>query len=625
MVHRGPDSEGLYAAETTAGTALALGMRRLAIVDVVHGAQPMSSDDGSITLVYNGEIYNAPALREWLRAEGIAFRTRSDTEVLLRLYERNPEDVERHLAGMWAFAVHDQRRGKLVLSRDRFGIKPLFVADTGKLLAFASELGCFGPVRALPGMAKLFALDPAAAHAMLAHAYVPNEDTIYQGVVRLAPGSRLTVDLDTGKRVSSRHFELSPSADARRVKSLAEAEDLVEPALRRAVREHLESDVSIATFLSGGIDSSLVTAYARDASAARLEAYAVGFHEKRFDESPHAQAVADSLGVPLRVTLLDEATLRGSLVSALAAYDEPFGDSSSLATFVLSGYVAKDHRVALGGDGGDEVFAGYRKHRIVALRQGTSLLARPRGAIARALADLPLTNDRSRGFSEAMRVAGRLARGLAGTDAEAYVALTQLGSFAKTAPLAAFPSAPGRFVDPVIRRFEAQAPGRRGAQLERTLAADLASLLPNDMLTKVDRASMAHSLEVRVPFLDHRVVELGLGLPARFTLGTRGKAVLRGLFAERLGPSLAKRPKQGFSVPIERWLQTSLDPACERLFAKERLERYGLLSPEALSGGRHRQWAQRDPQLLWNAFALAAFCEAREGGGVEGLRALLDG
>ena len=267
MRHRGPDDEGLHV-----HGEVALGMRRLAIVDVAHGKQPMSSDDGSITLVYNGEIYNAPELRERLRERGVVFRTRSDTEVLLRLYEQDPDDVERHLAGMWAFAVHDQRRRRVVLSRDRFGIKPLFIADTGTTLAFASELGCFRPVRGLPGMEERFRLDPAAAHAMLAHAYVPNEDTIYRGVVRLAPGARLTIDLDSGQRTQTKHWTLSASAEAGRVQSLAEAEDLVEPVLRRAVREHLESDVSIATFLSGGIDSSLVTAYARDASTAPLEA-----------------------------------------------------------------------------------------------------------------------------------------------------------------------------------------------------------------------------------------------------------------------------------------------------------------------------------------------------------------
>jgi asparagine synthase (glutamine-hydrolysing) len=632
MVHRGPDSEGLYthalggSGDSTAG-AIGLGMRRLAIVDVVHGAQPMASDDGLINLVYNGEIYNAPALRAELQATGVSFRTRSDTEVLLRLYERDPHDVERHLAGMWAFAIHDRRRHKLVLSRDRFGIKPLFVADRGAVLGFASELVCFRPARTDALLGPAFELDPAAAHAMLAHGYVPNEDTIYRGVRRLAPGTRLEVDLGSGRRETRQHWQLRPSSEARRVTSLPEAVELLRPVLQRAVAEHLESDVSIATFLSGGIDSTLVTALAQDASSAPLEAYTVGFRDPRFDESPHARAVAKRLGIPLKVTDLDDERLRGSVADALIAYDEPFGDSSSLATYVLTKEVAGDHRVALGGDGGDEVFAGYRKHRIVALRERTARFARPRDLIATALSRLPHRNDRTGAWSEAVRVAGRLARGLAGTDAEAYVALTQLGSFAKTAKLAAVPADAARFVDPVIARFERQG----GQQLERTLAADLTSLLPNDMLTKVDRASMAHSLEVRVPFLDHRVVELGVGLPPAFTLGglargrAAGKVVLREMFAQRVGETLAKRPKQGFSVPIETWLRGSLDRACERLFTPEKLERFGVLSSASLSHGRHRVWAERDPQLLWNAFALASFCEVAEGGGSSALREALDG
>lgn len=633
MVHRGPDSEGLYACSVSEGAsgargAVALGMRRLAIVDVVHGAQPMASDDGLVQLVYNGEIYNAPALRAELEAQGVAFRTRSDTEVLLRLYERDPHDVERHLAGMWAFAIHDRRRDRLVLSRDRFGIKPLFVVDreAAGVVGFASELVCFRPARTPALLGPAFELDPAAAHAMLAHGYVPNEDTIYRGVRRLAPGTRLEIDLRTGAREVRSHWVLRPSEEARRVRSLAEAGELLRPVLRRAVAEHLESDVSIATFLSGGIDSTLITALAQDASDAPLEAYTVGFRDPRFDESPHARAVAKRLDIPLTVTELDESLLRASVADALIAFDEPFGDSSSLATFVLTGRVAKDHRVALGGDGGDEVFAGYRKHRIVALRETTARFARPRNLIAQALGRLPHRNDRTQAWSEAVRVAGRLARGLAGTDAEAYVALTQLGSFAKTAPLAASPTEAARFVDPVIARFERQG----GHQLERTLAADLGSLLPNDMLTKVDRASMAHSLEVRVPFLDHRVVELGVGLPSAFTLGglgrgrAAGKIVLRDLFAQRVGEELAKRPKQGFSVPIETWLRGSLDKACTKLFSAEKIERFGLLSAASLSGGRHREWALRDPQLLWNAFTLAAFCEVAEGGGASALREALD-
>lgn len=253
--HRGPDGEGLVSHPDAT-----LAMKRLAIVDVEHGRQPMANEDESVVIVYNGEIYNAPELRRRLERLGVHFRTRSDTEVILRLYEQNPADLEQHLVGMWAFAIHDRRRRCVVLSRDRFGIKPLFITDAGGALAFASELRCFD--RSLEPFSRLFAIDHDAAHAMVSWSYVPEAASIYRGVRRLPPATRLTVDLASGTRTTKTYWTLSPSEDALRVRSLEEACEGTEALLRRAVREHLESDVPVATFQSGGIDSSLVTAYA---------------------------------------------------------------------------------------------------------------------------------------------------------------------------------------------------------------------------------------------------------------------------------------------------------------------------------------------------------------------------
>lgn len=325
IAHRGPDGEGLVAHPDAT-----LAMKRLAIVDVEHGGQPMANDDGSVVLVYNGEVYNAPLLRRGLEAKGVRFRTRSDTEVILRLYEHDPEDVERHLVGMWAFAVHDRRRRRVVLSRDRFGIKPLFVADTGRALAFASELRCFD--RSLEGFGRLFEIDHDAAHAMLSWSYIPDAASIYEGVRRLPPATRLTIDLETGTRAATAYWQLEPSADAMRVRSLDEACEATEALLRRAVKEHLESDVPVATFLSGGIDSSLVTAYANDVAPGAIKGFSIGFKESYFDESPFARQTAEKLGVPISIERFDEETARARLPDALLAYDEPFGDSSSLAT-----------------------------------------------------------------------------------------------------------------------------------------------------------------------------------------------------------------------------------------------------------------------------------------------------
>jgi asparagine synthase (glutamine-hydrolysing) len=615
--HRGPDGEGI-----TAHPDATLAMKRLAIVDVVHGRQPMANDDESVVLVYNGEIYNAPELRRGLERKGVQFRTRSDTEVILRLYEQDPDDVERHLVGMWAFAIHDRKRRRVTLSRDRFGIKPLFVADAGGALAFASELRCFD--RSLEPFSRLFEIDPDAAHAMVSWSYVPEAASIYKGVRRLPPASRLTIDLDTGKRTSRTYWTLEPDADAQRVRSLDEACEGTETLLRRAVKEHLESDVPVATFLSGGIDSSLVTAYANDVAPGTIKAYSIGFSEAQFDESPFARQTAEKLGVPINVQMFDEATARARLPDALLAYDEPFGDSSSLATYLLSSHVARDYKVALGGDGGDEVFAGYKKYLVVKLRRPLASAPRLRDAIGKALGSVPVYYDRTRRWTEILRTLRRLSRGLSGADAHVYAQLTQVAPIARTAPLMRVAAEPQRFEREAHVRFE----GARGTELQRTLASDLGSMLCNDMLVKVDRASMACHLEARVPFLDHRVAEYGVGLPSTYTLGDSarrwsGKRVLRTLHERRFGPELANRKKQGFGVPVEKWLRGPFDGACERLFDRSRLDRYGILSSAELGNGGFRKWIGVDPMVVWHAFALAAWCETNLGDGPDALRELL--
>jgi asparagine synthase (glutamine-hydrolysing) len=610
--HRGPDGGGAIAHPDAT-----LAMKRLAIVDVEHGHQPFANDDGSIVIVYNGEVYNAPALRSRLEREGVQFRTRSDTEVILRLYEQNPDSVEEHLVGMWAFAIHDRKRRRIVLSRDRFGIKPLFVADTGTSLAFASELRCFD--RDLHPFNRLFTIDHEAAHAMVSWSFVPETATIYTGVRRLPPAKRLEIDLASGARTMRQYWSLRPSDEAARITSLDDACREVEQRLRRAVREHLESDVPVATFLSGGIDSSLVTALALEESSAPIKTYSIGFYEPRFDESPYARQTAQMLGVESDIHMFDEKTARGKLCDALLAYDEPFGDSSSLATYLLCEHVARDYKVALGGDGGDEVFAGYKKYLVVKLRKPFASVPAFRDRIGRALGKIPTRTDRTRGWSELLRTVRRLSRGLSGGDAEVYAQLTQVAPLARTEALMARPAETRSYIEIARERFA----GGIGTELQRTLACDLANTLCNDMLVKVDRASMAHHLEARVPFLDHRLVEFGVGLPERFTLGTNGKVVLRTLHERRFGSALANRKKMGFGAPVEKWLRGPFDAACESLFEKSRLDRYGILSSSALSEGRYRDWVRTDPIILWHAFALAAWCEATFGGGPEALREIL--
>lgn len=612
--HRGPDGGG-----TVANDDAAIGMKRLAIVDVENGHQPMLNDDGSVAIVFNGEIYNAPSLRDRLRKAGVVFHTRSDTEVLLRLYEQAPDDLENHLAGMWAFAIHDRRRRCLVLSRDRFGIKPLFFTTSTRGLAFASELCAFD--RAFDGISSAFSVNLAAAHAMLSWSFVPETASIYVGVERLGPGHRLTFDLASGKRSIVRYWTLVPSAAAAQIRTLNEACEMAEPLLRNAVREHLESDVPLATFLSGGIDSSLITYYALEASSRPIKAYSIGFEDARFDESPFARRTAEILGVESLVATFDEATARARLADALIAYDEPFGDSSSLATYLLCHHVAADYKVALGGDGGDEVFAGYKKYQVTNLRRPFRAHPGLRDKIGSLLGRIPTRTDRTRGWTELLRTLRRLSRGLNGPDAEVYAQLTQVAPLARTAELMQAPTTAELYLESARERFL----NARGSELQRTLTGDLGNTLCNDMLVKVDRASMANHLEARIPFLDHRVVEFGLGLPHDLALGLNGKRVLRTLHERIFGRALARRPKMGFGVPVETWLRGPLDATCSLLFDARRLDRFGILSQEALSHGRHRELARTDPTLLWHAFALASWCEINLGDGAASFRELVDG
>ena len=391
--HRGPDDEGIACHPDAT-----IGMTRLAIVDIAHGQQPMFNEDASIVIVFNGEIYNAPALRKEL---DVHFLTRSDTEVILRLYERDPDNVESYLHGMWAFCIHDRKRRKIILSRDRFGIKPLFISGN----EFASEIRCF----------RNREIDPISAHAMVSWSYVPEERTIYKGVSRLAPATRLTIDLESGLRYPRVYWKLHPSVEAGKVKSLEDASDGISFLLRRAVQEHLESDVPIATFLSGGIDSSLVTDYAYEFYP--VHAFTMGFEELKYDESPYARETAKLLNVPLSVLMLNEAKALDALPDALAAYDEPFGDSSCLPTYILSQYVSEHFKVCLSGDGGDEVFAGYKKYVVANLRRPFSPIPGIRNKLGRILRDTKF---------------GKMGVALQGSDTDVYYRLSPWLSLEKT-------------------------------------------------------------------------------------------------------------------------------------------------------------------------------------------------
>jgi asparagine synthase (glutamine-hydrolysing) len=616
MRHRGPDDAGM---RWQSGIGLA--MRRLSIVDVAGGHQPISNEDDSAWIVFNGEIYNAPELRRELEARGHRFRTRTDTEVIVHLYAERGLDFAESMRGMWALAIHDVKAGRVVVSRDRFGIKPLYVLEQGGLTVLSSELRGFRAM-SVELASDALAIDPASAHAMLSWSYVPGTRTIYRCVRSVEPGTHEVLSPGREPPTKKRYWQLRPSREAQSVRTMGEAAELVDRALRSAVKEHLESDVAVGAFVSGGIDSGLVAAYAAEALPS-LSTFAIGFDVRSFDESDHAAAVAAVLKSNHFLRRIGTQDVYGALVDVISQLDAPFGDSSIIAAWTLSELAAQTHKVVLSGDGGDEIFAGYVKHSIVHWRRRLGLIpARSIRAFESLLRSLP--QSREKGSTNVVRKA-RKALGALGVPAhDGYAALTRIATLADTAGILAQPVSDTHFAHLVEQVYSA---GCGDDELSRTLATDLAIVLPNDMLFKVDQASMLNSLEARVPFLDHRLVEIGWSLPDAFKLGPRrGKLVLRELFRRRFPARLAERPKQGFQVPVESWLAGPLVPALDWAFSPERLERHGLLDPRRLAPEPRRALLSQSPLLLWNAFCLAVWCETSTGAiGSEELRGILTG
>jgi asparagine synthase (glutamine-hydrolysing) len=565
--HRGPDDEG-FVVRGPAG----LGMRRLGIIDLAAGRQPMTGEDESVWLVFNGEIYNHRELAERLTALGHRFRTRSDAEAIVHAWEEWDLAGLAHLAGMFAFALWHEPTATLTLVRDRLGIKPLYYAPLPGQLVFASEL------RALiehPGVSRQ--LDPVALSLYLAHEHVPAPRAILRGVRKLPAGHWLSY---TAGRVKVEPYWDVPFGASTPV-SEAEAAGQLVSELERAVRRHLVSDVPLGFFLSGGIDSTAVAALAAPHVGA-LRTFTIGFDDASFDESSAARATARALGAEHHEEVLD-ARAGLDLVDRLPdLVDEPLGDASILPTYWLSRLARRSVTVALSGDGGDEVFAGYptyAAHRVASVYQ--RLPAWLRDGLVRPLVDrLPVSHaNLSLDFRLKRFVAG------AGLDLVDRHALW-MGSFTPAEQqalltdevLAALPAPPS------YAAFRQVGEGLTDpAWLHRVLYLDLKTYLGEGVLAKVDRASMACSLEVRVPLLDHRVVELMAGFSPDLKLrGLTGKYLLRRALAGRIPEAVGRRPKKGFGVPLGRWFRGPMAPAVREVLAPEALRRGGVFRAEAV-------------------------------------------
>jgi asparagine synthase (glutamine-hydrolysing) len=588
LSHRGPDGQGSYCA----GQA-ALGHRRLAIIDVGGGAQPMSNEDDSVWITYNGELYNEPGLRAELEAKGHRYRTVSDTESLVHLYEEEGVDFVGRLNGMFALAIWDRRRGRLVLARDRMGQKPLFYgALPGGGLAFASEPKA---VLAHPEIGR--SLDLGGLARYLFYEYVPAPTSIWSSLRKL-PRAHVLV-WESGSVQSRRYWGSppSPSSSPSGAEGFEATAEAFWSEFRAAVARHRRSDVPLGVFLSGGVDSSSVAAALCELEPARdVLTFSIGFEDPSFDESRHARAVARHLGTDHHERTFSIETAYELLPEVATWLDEPFGDASILPTHLLSRFARTAVKVVLGGDGADELLAGYPTFAAERAAGIFRRLPRPAQALAgAAVGRLPVDH---RNFSLDFRLKQFL-RGAAEPPPLAHQ--RWLGSFSG-AEIARLLLAG----DPIgieaehLRRAEAAGGGSEA--LARSLALYQETYLPEDILTKVDRASMACGLEVRAPFLDVDLVDFMQALPASYKYGrNQTKRLLKQAAARRLPASILQRPKKGFGIPVARWLRGPLAPMMDRLLGRQRLQRQGLFQPDEVARriAEHQAGVRDHRKPLW--------------------------
>jgi asparagine synthase (glutamine-hydrolysing) len=585
LVHRGPDSGGMHL-----DGPVGLAARRLAIIDLAGGDQPISNEDESCTVVQNGEIYNFPELRRELEREGHTFRTQSDTEVHLHLYEQYGPDFARRLRGMFAVAIWDARRRRLVLARDRYGIKPLYYRHVGGVLEFASE------VRALPrGEIDLDALE-----AFLAFNSIPAPYSIFREIRKLRPGHVLVWEED-GTIHIDRYARPGPvPVEELRTDDEAELLEELRARMRDSVRAHLLSDVPVGVMLSGGVDSAALAALAAEESTDAIHTFTIGFAERSFDERADARRVAERYGTNHHELLVrPDPTV---LLPALAeAFDEPFADSSALPTYLVSQLASEHVKVALSGEGGDELFGGYYTYAADLLADRIAPLAR----IVRPLVERLPTSTSKASFDYRAK---RFVRAAHLPPLERHHGWKEIFSEEARTELTGRSAA----FDPVdvYRHRYRETDGADG--LARLQDVDFGIYLVDDLLVKTDRASMAHSLEVRVPFLDPAVTSFAFGLPAHHKIrGLSKKVLLRKAMAPLVPREIVHGRKRGFSIPAAAWLRGELEPFARETLSAETLQRQGFFHPETVSRliGEHVAGVEDRSRQLWGLLSFTLWYE----------------
>ena len=598
IAHRGPDAHGLL---NEPGAALI--HRRLSIIDLDGGDQPIGNEDGSVQVVFNGELYNYRQLRSDLIETGHELRTRTDTEVLVHSYEEDGDRLVDRLRGMFAFALWDRNRRRLLLARDRIGIKPLFVYRDSEKLLFGSELKA---ILAYPGIAR--DIDVAGLTDYLTYGVIPGGRSIFQRIEKLPPGHILTVDAEHLDRHPRRYWQLEfQTDDSLTLESWRES---VHAKLEETVGQHLIADVPVGAFLSGGMDSSLIVALASGQSQTPLQTFSVGFEHEAFNELPFARQVASQFRTEHReqVVSADAASLLPELVRF---YDEPFADSSAVPTYLISQLASEHVKVVLSGDGGDEAFGGYSRYAHD-LKEWTIRQCIPRW----------LRRSLLLAFSRVWPKADWLPRPLRLKTLLTNLSLDAPAAYANTLSLCREPlrsrllssdvraGSPGHDPARIVHDNYSLAPSNDA--LAGMIAADMATLLPDDYLVKVDRASMAHGLEVRPPLLDHEFLELCVRIPSKWKV-SRGetKWFLKTLYADRLPDSVVWRRKQGFEIPVDRWFRGPLNEMFRSMVLSPSSTLRDLIDQPTAEDilKAHQAGRTRQGSTLWTLLFLACWCD----------------
>lgn len=555
LVHRGPEARGVLIAGN-----VGLGHRRLKILDLSEAAhQPMCSRDGSIALVFNGEIYNFKSLREELKGRGYTFVSTGDTEVLLKLYEEYGEDCLLKLRGMFSFAIFDERKGKVFIARDRVGKKPIKYFRSGGMFAFASELKA---LRTLPQCPR--GRDDEAIHHFLTMMYVPSPGTGFAGIKKLPAAHSLTIDIKTGKETLKRYWELSYETDEKR--SLPEWEQDVGDAFQESVKIRMEADVPLGAFLSGGIDSAAVVAAMSENSSKPVETFTIGSAQETHNELPMAKIIADRFKTNHHPIMVKPDIVH-LLPELVRTYEEPFADPSVIPTYLVARETQKFVTVALNGDGGDENFAGYARYPI--LKFSRLWAGIPGHQLLSPLVRLFHLLRKDTLSYRSLRFQDSIDRPIAERQLQYLSFFTEAEKRAlyKEGFGAAFPDTFRWYAD---RTKEAR--GRAGDYLHQSINADIETYLADGLLPKVDLGTMAHSLEARSPFLDHTFLELTAKMPVQYKLRRfQKKWFLKYLFRHSLPQEILQKPKTGFRLPLDHWFRTDL-----RAFVSDR-----LLSPSS--------------------------------------------